>query len=258
MRLLSLRGGDRLSWHEFSDDMVPPYAILSHTWGVEEVLYTDLLELSYKSKAGYRKILFCGQQAARDNLRYFWVDTCCIDKRNNTELTKAINSMFLWYRKACVCYAYMSDVSAPAMILETETETDQSPWMADFRQSRWFTRGWTLQELIAPGHVEFFSLQHARLGDKQSLEKEIHEITGIQIEALRGRSLRRFPVDVCLAWADHRRTTEGEDAAYCLLGIFGVSMPLVYGEGRTNALRRLENEIRRDVLLTLKAGPAAL
>jgi hypothetical protein len=163
----------------------------------------------------------------------------CIDKRNNAELSKAISSIERRVFATPICRTYR-----PPPGSWRQTETHQSPWMVDFWQSRCFTRAWTLQEPIARGHVEFFSLQHSRLGDKQSLKKEIHAISGIQIEPLRGRSMRRFPVDVRLAWADNRPTTEGEDAAYCLLGIFGVSMPLVYGEGRTNALRWLENETR--------------
>jgi len=228
---LKLRGDDDVEWREFNDDMLPPYAILSHTWGVEEVLYTDLLDGSYKSKAGFRKILFCGRQAVQDVLQYFWVDTCCIDKRNNTELTKAINSMFEWYRKSCICYAYLSDVSA------------SGDWVGDFRKSRWFKRGWTLQELIAPGHVDFFSLQHTRLGDKLSLELEIRDITGIQIEVLRGSSLKSIPWKARFEWHKSRQTFEPEDVAYCQFGIFGVSMPLVYGEGAYSALRRLREAI---------------
>jgi hypothetical protein len=94
MRLLTLREHGELASEEFSEDKIPPYAILSHRWEIGEISFLDLAEDSGRSKAGYRKVLFCGEQAARDNLRYFWVDTCCIDKRNNTELTEAINSMF--------------------------------------------------------------------------------------------------------------------------------------------------------------------
>lgn len=243
MRLLTLRGDDEIEWKEFNDGMVPPYAILSHTWGIDEVSYTDLLDGSYKSRVGYRKVLFCGQQAALDHLRYFWVDTCCIDKRNNTELTKAINCMFSWYKEAVVCYAYLSDVSARYNDIDTLTYRDS--WIQDFQGSRWWTRGWTLQELLAPAHVEFFSAQHTRLGDKRSLDNTIHETTGIPIGALRGERLGDFPLAVRLEWARNRQTTEPEDVAYCLMGIFGISMPMVYGEGRTSALRRLENEIRQ-------------
>jgi hypothetical protein len=110
MRLLTLDDRGKLSCKEFSQGRIPPYAILSYTWGTEELSFYDVLEYS-KGKAGYRKIIFCAEQAARDNLHYFWVDTCCIDERNNTELTKAINYMFRWYRSAAKSYVYLSDVS---------------------------------------------------------------------------------------------------------------------------------------------------
>jgi len=242
MRLLSLNGQGDLAWREFSQDKIPPYAILSHTWGAEEVSFLDLVDKSGKSKAGYRKIIFCGEQAARDNLRYFWVDTCCIDKRDNTELTKAINSMFHWYRNAAKCYAYLSDVATSASN-DVNAEIYQSAWEADFRKSRWFTRGWTLQELLSPASVIFYSSQHKQLGDKHSLAGLIHDITGIPLSALHGHPLDTFSVTERMAWAANRQTTEPEDGAYCLLGIFGVSMPLVYGEGNSSAMKRLGKEI---------------
>ena len=141
---------------DFGDD-IPRYAILSHTWGAdtEEVTFRDLMDGTGKSKAGYDKIRFCGEQARRDGLQYFWVDTCCIDKSNNNELSEAINSMFRWYRNAAKCYVYLSDVLRPAF--DMNDKSNQLPWESAFRKSRWFTRGWTLQELIAPASVEFFS-----------------------------------------------------------------------------------------------------
>lgn len=238
MRLLSLSQHGNLTWEEFSEDKIPPYAILSHTWGIEEVCFVDLLDGQARRKAGYRKIVFCGEQADRDGLRYFWVDSCCIDKRNNTELTRAINSMFRWYRNAVKCYAYLSDVSTSSAV-GFSAEEDQSAWKTDFCTSRWFTRGWTLQELLAPACVEFYSAQHQRLGTKDSLCPLIRDITGIPLDALRGHPLDNFSIKERLAWATGRQTTEGEDEAYCLLGIFDVFMPLIYGEGKDNALKRL-------------------
>jgi hypothetical protein len=241
MRLLSLDGHGELAWEEFGQASIPPYAILSHTWGTEEVSFLDLIGKNGKNKAAYRKILFCAEQAARDNLRYFWVDTCCIDKRNNTELTEAINCMFRWYRGAATCYAYLSDVSTSTT--DSSAETVQSAWEADFRRSRWFTRGWTLQELLAPSLVVFYSSQHKKLGDKKSLERIICEITGIPIPALDGRSLNTFSAAERMTWSANRQTTKDEDGAYCLLGIFSIFMPLIYGEGKENALKRLQREI---------------
>jgi hypothetical protein len=241
MRLLKLDADGYLAWEEFGQDKIPPYAILSHTWEAEEVSFLDLINRNSQGKAGYRKIVFCGQQAARDDLRYFWVDTCCIDKRNNTELTKAINSMFRWYRNAAKCYAYLSDVSISTG--DATAESYQHAWEAEFRRSRWFTRGWTLQELLAPASVIFYSSQHTQLGDKQYLARSIHEITGIPISALHGHPLDTFSVAERMTWAADRQTTESEDGAYCLLGIFNIFMPLVYGEGKHGALKRLQREI---------------
>jgi hypothetical protein len=240
MRLLHYNEVGDLIWTEFSAGNIPLYAILSHTWGIGEVSFEDLVNNRAKGKAGYRKILFCGEQAARDHLQYFWVDTCCIDKRNFHELSKAINSMFRWYQTAVKCYVFLSDVSTPSIAVDP---LYQSIWDTAFRESKWFTRGWTLQELIAPASVEFFSLQHQRLGDKQSLKQQIFEITGVPLQALQGHPLDKFSVEERMTWAAKRRTTEEEDGAYSLLGIFGVFMPLIYGEGRRNAFVRLKEEI---------------
>jgi len=233
MRLLHFDKFGRLTWSVFSSD-IPPYAILSHTWDVDEFNFENLVNRTGESKAGYRKILFCGEQAARDHLQYFWVDTCCIDKWNPDELSNAINSMFRWYQNAAKCYVFLSDVPISTVVNE---------WEVSFRKSRWFTRGWTLQELIAPASVEFFSSQLQRLGDKQSLEQQIHEITAIPIKALHGHPLGNFSVVERMAWAKSRQTTQAEDGAYCLLGIFGISMLLDYGEGKENALNRLQKEV---------------
>jgi hypothetical protein len=172
--------------------------------------------------------------------------------------------MFRWYKNADKCYVLLSDV----ITTTGETNLDQIMWKESFRNSKWFTRGWTLQELIAPASVKFFSeyqrlgekqsleqkiheitflikaLQglftvHRRLGDKQSLEQEIHEITDIPIKALQGHPLNDFTVAKRMAWAESRQTSEPEDGAYCLLGIFDVKMPLIYGEGKEKALNRL-------------------
>jgi len=243
MRLLTRDENDELRLTEDLVDKVPPYAILSHTWGkiTEEVTFKDMKDGTGKGKVGFHKIEFCAEQAEYDGLQYFWVDTCCIDQSNKAELDEAINSMFRWYQNADLCYAYLSDVS-----ISGPPQKDAQPelsWKPAFRASRWFTRGWTLQELLAPASVEFFSREGMRLGDKASLEQQIHEITGIPIPALQGTPLSRFPVDERFSWTKTRRTTRKEDMAYCLLGIFGVFTPLIYGEGTENAMRRLRKEI---------------
>ncbi|KAF9728326.1 vegetative incompatibility protein HET-E-1 [Paraphaeosphaeria minitans] len=242
MRLLNIATDGRLRWAKeyIGNEKVPDYAILSHTWGEQEVIFDDLKNLDSaedigaKSKAGWDKIRFCAQQTKRDGLDHFWVDTCCIDKANNTELSEAINSMFRWYQNAKKCYVYLSDV---------ENSTVDGEGESAFKRSRWFTRGWTLQELLAPKSVEFFSTQGARLGDKGSLEPIIRDVTGIPLDALAGSDLSEFDVAERFSWAEDRQTTREEDGAYCLLGIFGIYMSPIYGEGKDDAIKRLQKKI---------------
>jgi hypothetical protein len=246
MRLLERNNAGEINLTEeiFGDNKIPRYAILSHTWkDGEEVTFQELINGTGKGKLGYEKIRFCGEQAKHDGLQYFWVDTCCINKSNNTELSEAINSMFRWYQNAAKCYVYLSDVSTRKR--KAIDQISKFTWESDFRASRWFTRGWTLQELLAPSLVEFFSREGERLGDKKALEQEVHEITKIAVAALRGAALSQFRVDERLSWARNRQTTCKEDKAYSLLGIFDVYMPLIYGEGSENAFKRLREEIHK-------------
>jgi len=250
MRLLKYDTDGKLSLAEFFDASdTPKYAILSHTWGADEVTFKDLADETAQKKAGYDKIRFCAKQAAYDGLRYFWVDTCCIDKSSSAELQEAINSMFRWYCDAVKCYVYLSDVSWSPIYAAVEIT---KAWELTFRESRWFTRGWTLQELIAPSSVEFYSKEGELLGDKTSLEKLIRDITGIPIKAFQGSPLSEFGIEERLAWAKHRDTKREEDSVYSLLGIFGVHMPLIYGERKENALKRLNEEIGKSVKGTLR------
>ena len=244
MRFLKREDNGALSLTEdLLDQDIPEYVVLSHTWGAagQEVTLQDFqsqVSENQTAKAGYAKIRFCSHQAAQHGYEYVWIDTCCIDKTNNVELTEAINSMFRWYREAARCYVYLSDVKVG--------DLQNNDWQDDFINSRWFTRGWTLQELLAPKSVEFFSSDGIRIGDKSSLEKDIHRITGIPIDALRGRSLSDFSVSERISWATKRTTTRKEDEAYSLLGIFDVYMPLIYGE-RERALERLREQIDRSI-----------
>ncbi|KAF2676862.1 HET-domain-containing protein [Lentithecium fluviatile CBS 122367] len=243
MRLLQLQGNCEFSLVEHIGSSIPRYAILSHTWGAdhEEVTFKDLTKGRGKSKPGYRKLTFCGERAAKDNLRWFWVDTCCIKKSSDAELSESINSMFRWYQNAAKCYVYLSDVSTD----QDDIQHSQPQWEDAFRRSRWFTRGWTLQELIAPRSVEFFCSNSRRLGDKEDLAQQIHEITGIPLAALRGAELSEFDVNERMLWAQGRETKRPEDMAYSLLGIFGIHIPLIYGEGMHNAFNRLQWELDR-------------
>ena len=244
MRLLQCcgTGGFGLTKDFLDDEAIPPYAILSHTWDDgHEVTFRDLVDGTGRSKSGYDKIQFCGQRAERDGLQYFWVDTCCIDKSNHVELQKAINSMFRWYQKAAKCYVYLSDVSIAKR--KACGGVSKYTWEPALRQSRWFKRGWTLQELLAPLVVEFFSRERNKLGDKQLLRQELHEITGIPVAALSGARLSQFSDKNRFSWIQPRQTKVEEDKAYSLLGIFDVEMPLRYGEGSASAFRRLDEEI---------------
>lgn len=242
MRLLQYDSHGNLGFTTDFIENVPPYAILSHTWGADgdEVTFDDLQNGAGINKPGYIKLRFCHNQAVRDDLKYFWVDTCCIDKRNNTELSEAINSMFYWYRNSVKCYVYLPDVSAEIL----DDDANRLPWEPDFSKSRWFTRGWCLQELLAPKTVEFYSREGTLLGNKKGLEELIHKITSIPINALSGASLSGFPIDERLRWAAGRNTKRAEDKAYCLLGIFEVFLPLIYGEGE-NAFKRLREAIAK-------------
>ena len=244
MRLLTRQSNGKLCLtRKFLPDTTPPYAILSHTWGddSQELTYEDLSEGTGQRKSGYKKLLFCAEQAAKDGLHHFWVDTCCIKKSSDAELSSSINSMFRWYQRANKCYAFLSDVS----INENEDSHITKRWEQAFRKSRWFTRGWTLQELLAPASVEFFSVEGQRLGDRISLKTQIHEITGIALPALEGKPLHAFAVSERNSWAANRVTTIDEDMAYCLIGIFDVSMSSRYGEGKEKAIERLNNKIRK-------------
>lgn len=240
IRLLSFDRGHGYTLHKFYNLPLPAYAILSHTWDTNndnEVSFADLEPGKAKNKLGhrkpgYRKLEFCAAMAARDGLQYFWIDTCCINRRSEPEISEAINSMFRWYQQAARCYVYLADISGHE---QSRTEA--------FQTCRWFTRGWTLQELIAPKFVEFYGGDGQRLGDKSSMEDVISRVTGIPLEALRGRQLGEFSIAERKSWLSRRQTKREEDMVYCLLGIFGVSMPVIYGEGIAKASRRLDNEI---------------
>ncbi|KAI1676385.1 WD40 repeat [Pyrenophora tritici-repentis] len=243
MRLLRYEEDGRLTIASFDDNAIPQYAILSHTWGAdaEEVTIADLAEGGGMHKPGYKKIRFCGEQAQQDGLQYFWVDTCCIDKSDKAELSSAIQSMFRWYQNATKCYVYLSDVSTKKR--EASSLSTKFTWELALRSSRWFTRGWTLQELLAPSTVEFFSQEWKKLGDKTSLKLLIQKITGIPHEALDGAPLSQFSVDERLRWKGERQTKHEEDAWYSLLGIFDVEIAPAYSEGAANAFKRLKDEI---------------
>lgn len=230
---------------------IPRYAILSHTWGADgdEVSFQEMKvgvsdrPLHTMSKPGYQKILkICEIAKTQRNksfeesvyyndrlyyrdgpIEHVWIDTCCIDKSSSAELSEAINSMYKYYREADICLVYLSDMGPDPETFET---------------SRWFTRGWTLQELIAPKNVEFYDRDWTYRGNRTDFQDTIRRITYISTF----KDIHELPVAVRMSWAAKRETTRTEDLAYCLMGIFDVNMPLLYGEGE-KAFIRLQEEI---------------
>ncbi|KAF4985280.1 hypothetical protein FGRMN_11240 [Fusarium graminum] len=258
MRLLNTKKVFIIETHGIE---TPPYAILSHTWSAEEIILKDVQNssayggpwsdadeqsfylLGVSKNKGFSKILQSVTLAANEGHQHIWIDTCCIDKTSSAELSEAINSMYQWYAKAEICYAYLADVTSAG------TEELSAP-NSSFRQSRWFTRGWTLQELIASREVLFFASDWSYLGSKNGdieFTRLLTEITGIQLDVLTGEL---SPQEVSLAsrmhWASDRQTTQLEDIAYCLLGIFDVNLPLLYGEGKRSFIRLQEAILNKD------------
>ncbi|KAI6041049.1 heterokaryon incompatibility protein-domain-containing protein [Pisolithus marmoratus] len=261
------------------------YAILSHCWGVvkqgeKEVSFKEINKLlvmsegmrnEIRGRTGYKKIIDTCRQAQKDRLEWVWIDTCCIDKNSSPELSEAINSMYKWYANAELCYAYLHD-------------TEGDPWQhgrmhswEDRQKStpKWFSRGWTLQELIAPKVVHFFDQKWERIGDKAELAWTLSGITripgrvlkeGLQKALTSVHDYERPSVAQIFSWAADRTTTREEDWTYSLLGLLGVHIPLLYGEGK-NAFRRLQLEIIRTsndqsifawaILIGCSGGPAA-
>jgi hypothetical protein len=238
MRLINAKS---LTIESFFNKEVPQYAILSHRWGDDEVSLQDMEAVGghARTKAGYIKIRRTCEQALRHHLNYVWVDTCCIDKTSSAELSEAINSMFTWYRRARICYAFLEDVSPDA---------DPHDSGGEFIHSEWFTRGWTLQELLAPSCLEFYASDWSLIAPRSELIPSIATATGIDKDTMRQvdrdgvEVLRCISIAERMSWAANRRTTRVEDIAYCLLGMFEVNMPLLYGEGE-RAFRRLQEEI---------------
>ncbi|THV02990.1 HET-domain-containing protein, partial [Dendrothele bispora CBS 962.96] len=238
-RLMRLLHTTTLRLKEFTSH-VPPYAILSHTWEEDEVLFRDLQssELNVmKNKAGYPKIESSCKTAHDAGFEYIWIDTCCIDKESSAELSEAINSMYKYYGDAKVCYVYLSDFSGNTNI-QANTFIDSA-----IGKCRWFTRGWTLQELLAPSAVIFFTKEWKTIGTKTSLAHTITDITGIPVDVLLGVDCSTISIAKRMSWAANRQTTREEDRAYSLMGIFGVHIPPLYGEGGPNAFMRLQQEI---------------
>lgn len=276
MRLVNCR---TLELEEFFGRPVPPYYILSHRWTDDEVSYQDFKKGRKTESEGYKKIVDCcsfvlSRHHADNPECYVWIDTCCIDKKSSAELSEAINSMFKWYANAMCCYAHLFDVSlenfriprtALLQGLEpwSEDEHDDCNGIEEFRNSSWLTRGWTLQELLAPDIVVFVDVGWKVLGhkcqiylnypcerktilDRDHLTELLSWITGIDCLYLdNSYEIRNASIACRMSWASSRSTTRVEDTAYCLLGIMGVNMPLLYGEGEMAFFRLQEELVKR-------------
>ncbi|KAL8741570.1 MAG: hypothetical protein Q9184_008371, partial [Pyrenodesmia sp. 2 TL-2023] len=231
-----------LKLQNFITSDIPRYAILSHTWDIEEVSFQDIERPESKTLKGYKKIERCCALACSSGYGYVWIDTCCIDKKSSAELSEAINSMYEWYAKSSVCYVYLSDFDVPMW-----DESNESAVMEQFRGSRWFRRGWTLQELLAAKYMGFYTSKWECIGDKPTLLLQLSLATGIPPRFIEdGELIDEASVAARMSWASHRETTRLEDEAYSLMGIFNVNMPLLYGEGR-KAFTRLQHEIARSL-----------
>ncbi|KAF5368512.1 hypothetical protein D9758_002437 [Tetrapyrgos nigripes] len=231
MRLLNTK---TLKLREFYFD-IPTYAILSHTWDKEEVTLQDMQDpQTAKSKAGYAKLSGACAHARKYNFEWIWIDSCCINKESSAELSENINSMYGYYGDSEVCYVYLSDASS------AEDPRDVG---SGFRRSRWFKRGWTLQELLAPRYVVFLGKDWEEIGTRWSLRDAISALTHIPSRVFEDGDMMRYSIAQKMSWAAFRETTRPEDQAYCLMGLFGVNMPPLYGEGSVKAFMRLQQEI---------------
>ncbi|KAI6913803.1 hypothetical protein KC318_g3884 [Hortaea werneckii] len=298
----------------------PPYAILSHTWEDDEVLFKDMDDLEKaKAKSGWQKIEYICRQALEDGLQWAWVDTCCIDKSSSAELSEAINSMFKWHECSTVCYVYLCDVTmtaalrddAPTVSEWLERADRRAPvgptissfgrysietlWrfhVGDFRTviyeimfgikndhegytrpcneldislidtlgafstAKWWSRGWTLQELLAPRNLVFMDQHWQQIARLSELVVTVSTISSVDVEVLlKTAPLKSRCIAERLSWASKRSTTREEDTAYALLGIFDANMPLLYGE-RSRAFERLQEVIsQRSNDLSIYAWP---
>ncbi|KAF2452109.1 hypothetical protein P171DRAFT_324263, partial [Karstenula rhodostoma CBS 690.94] len=294
MRLIDV---DTLEIKAFSEQDVPGYAILSHTWGPDEVTFQEMslitrmrsvsqaftsqrsddsqegdvssvydsgaimvamemlvhggwgagmnvpntTEEALMGREGYRKIVQSAKEAKNLGYQWIWIDTCCIDKTSSAELQESINSMYKWYKESSICLVYLNDI-APGVAAAIDTQATFEAASNAFTNSRWITRGWTLQELVAPTALRFYYQDWTLMGDKREFVEELSDASGIPIFVLDNGDLSELSIAERMSWASYRQTTRIEDMAYCLLGIFDIQMPLLYGEGE-KAFIRLQEEI---------------
>ncbi|KAL8646104.1 MAG: hypothetical protein Q9226_007016 [Calogaya cf. arnoldii] len=265
MRLLRTK---TLEFGDFLDSQLPRYAILSHRWGEKEVSFKEMrrfqkdtldaseddrYDVAQSSGPGMAKIKNFCQKAARNGFDWCWIDTCCIDKRSSAELSESINAMYKWYARSTVCYIYLADLEISEHEQHLRTEQGVRAWSTRFRGSEWFTRGWTLQELLAPNssQVSFFDTNWTYIGHLSDLLDDVAATTGISKVFLVEGGLQdqgeqgEISVARVMSWTSRRITSRGEDIAYCLLGLFDVNIPLLYGEGAEKAFHRLQIEVMK-------------
>lgn len=254
MRLLNTKTLELTTWPRDC----PPYAILSHTWGDNEAPFEAFLPkpkwrrvVSRMQKHKYTKVIQACSVARSQGYEWIWIDTCCIDKSSSTELSEAINSMYGYYERSGICFAHLIDA-------DVESSSRREDVATSLASSRWFTRGWTLQELIAPAVIEFYNKDWVYIGTKISLSSTLEKSTSIPqglftpawyrlcVGGMARQSLHLLSVAQKLSWAARRETTRAEDIAYCLMGLFEVNMPLLYGEGEAKAFARLQAEIAKN------------
>ncbi|RSL58825.1 hypothetical protein CEP54_007588 [Fusarium duplospermum] len=251
----------------------PSYAILSHTWisSKDEITYQDMKTRKgdikndvYKQKGWLKLRKYC-DRAAKDGWEWAWMDTCCIDKTNPADTQEAINAMFRWYQNAGICYAHLEDVHVHQEIknmdLHRNADLDETLGNGNaaspssplhkalgsfFIASKWFTRGWTLQELLAPHYLVFVDRTWLRIGTRENWAAEVKEASNIEPRYLSSFNPTDFAscsTAMRFSWASRRETTIEEDETYSLLGLFGISLPLIYGEGRRQAFHRLQRQL---------------
>lgn len=271
MRLLKAKGYQLVEANDIPTPF-PQYAILSHTWisPKDEITYQDLkqrkgdIENDIFKQKGWAKLQEYCDRAASDGWEWAWMDTCCIDKTNPADTQEAINAMFRWYQNAGICYAYLDDVDVSRIMNEpdfVDTDLDDiagrnnvndptsfahealRPFLT---KAKWFSRGWTLQELLAPPYLVFVDQAWRRIGTRESWAEEIQKASRIEARHLTSFSPTDFTscsIAMRFSWASLRETTVEEDETYSLLGLFGISLPLIYGEGRWRAFNRLQREL---------------
>lgn len=238
---------------DFAEGCIPPYACLSHRWSNEEVSFQQWQNRTpeIEAHAGYIKVVQACEVAQGHGINYLWADTCCIDKTSSAELSEAINSMWTWYLNSTLCLAYLADIDG-------DQQRGSDGYVEKLDKSEWFTRAWTLQELLAPSTVLFYDSRWRFLGTKHNLVRDIQAHTDIHLKALTDFRHSDWSIAQRMSWASTRKATRTEDIAYSLLGIFDINMPMLYGEGKKAFFRLQEEIIRHSIDTSILAWDASL